>query len=218
MEPFYAEAARPTYMPDVRPVVLAGIASGCLFCQAREFVWPNPGDRLQFLTQWKAGMSGTVCPRDKWWRPGGFCIHIDGEPLDRSSHISPGHDLYALKPIDDPPGWFPPFSIDDLAFLDETVVRLCAGLSRNGRWHLHDDELYMPITALRGRRLPVSDEELWAICAAHGMPQRFRKRFVRLYDFGLKLLVHNNGRPPIKRKRLDAPMLIPRYQPKTRNP
>jgi hypothetical protein len=124
------------------------------------------------------------------------------------------HDHYVEEPLGAPQQWFPPLSIEDSAVVDEFIVRLCGALFPS-KWRWSDDELYAPIIRFWLSRLPISGEEVWAVCAAHGMPDRFRKRIASGFEFGRGLLVVSHGRPPIQRRRV-APMSIARYEPQKR--
>jgi hypothetical protein len=64
-------------------------------------------------------------------------------------------------------------------------------------------------------RLPLSGKEFWAVCAAHGMPTKFKKRVISGFEFGVGLLVTALGRKPIRRRRVAA-MSIDRYVPQQR--
>lgn len=199
-------------MPDVGPAVSAGIASHCPFCRGRVLSEPAPGSRIQMLSGSRASWIGTVASKTTWWGGDEFCVRFDHEPREVLQRILIKHDQFALEPIGAAPQWLLPLSTDDLAFVDEAVIRLCTALFQKGKWRWRDAELYALIEMLWSRRLPVQGKGVWETCAAHGIPQNYKNRFVRTFDFGAGLLVYSRGRPPIKRRHVQA-MSIGRYEP-----
>ncbi len=192
-----------------------GVASGCPFCRGRMVSVPTPGSKIQILASYRSGWIGTVTPKDTWLDGEEFCVRFDDDPPRVTQRVLLRHDLFVSEPFVDPPQWLPSLSIDDLAVVDEFVVRFCGALFQKGKWRWQDEELYAPIVRFWLSRLPVRGEEIWEVCRAHGMPGRFRKTLVQAFDFGFGLLVSSHGRPPIKRRRVQA-MSIGRYEPLSR--
>jgi hypothetical protein len=168
------------------------------------------------LTGFMSGCIGTVAPEDTWWSGEEFCVQFDHDRPGHLHRVLLRHDLFVLEPNADQTPWLLPLSTDDLAFVDEVVVRFCATLIQKSNWSWRDEELYVLIEMFWQRRLPVQGKEVWATCAAHGMPQRYKNHFISTFDFGIGLLVYSHGRPPIKRRRVQA-MSIGRYEPLRRN-
>jgi hypothetical protein len=165
----------------------------------------------------RSGRTGTVTPHDIAWGADEFCVQLDCDPPEVLQRVLLRHDQYALEPCGNPPSWLPPLATDDLARLDEFIVRLCGTLFRNRKWVWQDDEFYPLVIRAWLDRLPLRGLDLWEMSAAHGMPKRFKSRFIKSFDFGFDLLVHAHGRRPIKRKRV-PPMSTYRYEPKRKNP
>lgn len=207
-------------MPEVGPAVSTGIENHCPFCRGRVLNWPAPGCRIQSLTGYQCGWTGTVAPKETWLEGDEFCVQFDHDPPGVLHRVLLRQDQFALEPIGPPPLWLPPLSTDDLAYVDEAVIRVCAALFQKGKWRWRDEELdeelYMLVARSWQRRLPVFGEEVWKMCDAHGMPQCYKNHFVKTFDFGVGLLVFSHRRPSIKRRRVQA-MSIGRYEPLRRN-
>ena len=167
------------------------------------------------LAGFRSGWAGTVAPQDTWWGGEEFCVRFDHDPPSVLQRVLLRHDQFVSVPLNVLPGWLPPLATDDLALVDEFVVRFCGALFQGGAWRWQDEELFAVVLMSWRRRLPMRPIEAWAACAAHGMPQRFKSRFLRGFEFGSNLLVWSQGRPPIKRRRIPA-MSIPRYEPSRR--
>jgi len=212
----YAEVARPQYTPNVRHAISAGIASGCPFCRGRTSDLPPPGSRVLMLAGFRTGWVGTVAAKDTWLGGDEFCVHFDHDPPRALQRVLLRHHQFVTGSLSDPPRWLAPLATDDLAFVDEFVVRLCGALFRDGSWRWQQDELFPPIFMSWRRRLPICANDIWQTCAAHGMLQRLKTPFLQSFDFGFKLLITCQGRPPIKRRRAPA-MSLPQYAPSRRN-
>ncbi len=203
-------------MPEIEPIVSIGISNHCPFCKGRILNCPVPGSRIQLLSGYNCGASGTVSIRERWQGGEEFSVHFDHDPPGVLCRVLVRHTQYLLQPVGAPPSWLPYLSTDDLAYIDEDIVRLCANLFQQGKWCWRDEELYALVEKSWRSRLPVYGKQIWAMCAAHGMPQDYKSRFIKAFDFGLGLLVYSHGRPPIKRRSV-PPMSIERYEPKRRN-
>lgn len=212
----YVDVARPHYTPNVQYAVAAGAANSCPFCVGRKLGRPRPGSRIQLLMGSRSGQTGTVTNHDNAWETDEFCVQFDFDPSEGMRRVSLRRDQYAVEPIGTPPHWLPPLATDDLACLDEFIVRLYGALFQNDKWVWQDEGLYPLVIRAWLDRLPVRGSDLWEMCAAHGMPNRFKSRFIKSYDFGFDLLLCAHGRRPIQRKRV-SPMSIPRYVPKRKN-
>lgn len=177
---------------------------------------PAPGNRIQMLTGFMSGWIGTVAPEDTWWSSEEFCVQFDHDRPGLLHRVLLRHNLFVLESNADRPPWLPPLSTNDLALMDEVVVRFCAALFQKNKWSWRDEKLYVLIEMSWQRRLPVQGKEVWEMCAAHGIPQHHKSDFISTFDFGIGLLVYTHGRPPIKRRRVQA-MSIWRYEPLRRD-
>lgn len=212
----YREVARPQYTANIADAVSSGAAQNCPFCRGRKLGRPTPGTRIQILMGFRAGCTGTVVSHEYALGPDEFCVKFDGEPQEHLQRVLLKHDQFVAEPIGDPAHWLPPLATDDLAELDEFIVRLCGALYQNGKWHWLDEEFYPLIIMTWRHRFPLRGSDLWEMCVAHGIPQKFKSRFIKSFDFGFDLLVFAQGRPPIKRRHV-LPMSIPRYEPQRRS-
>ena len=104
--------------------------------------------------------------------------------------------------------WLPPLNLREAAELDEVVVTVCRRFLELGAGKWHRGAYYRLINHCWRKRLPLSEDEVWAILAAHGMPKKFEKEARRAYLEGTELLVYAHGRKPIKKKRV-SPLSLP---------
>ena len=211
----YLDVARTSSCPDVKEAIKAGISNGCPFCKGRTIDRPNPGTKIKILSGRYSGWNGVVLPVEQWWSGSSFSIKFEDDRRESPHLVYSDSEQFTAEPFNLPPQWLPPLSIDDLAFLDEAIVRMITALRKQDKWSWRDVEFQVLITMCWHRRLPIDGDQVWEVCNAHGMPKRFRRRFVEMFNFGIGLLVISHGRPPIKRRRVEA-MSIGRYEPDRR--
>jgi hypothetical protein len=186
-------------------VVELGDRAGCPFCAARLERRPSLGQRIIILNGFRAGMVGTVTcvDLDSRYRVGTFLVKEDGDQTNSEQIINPKLDLFApLASIESVAQWLPPLSMGEAAALDEIVVSVCSCFAEFEYDKWHRDTFYRLIDYCWQKRLPLSDDEVWAILAAHGMPKKFEKDARRSYVEGTELLIYSHGRKPIKKKRI----------------
>lgn len=203
-------------MIDIRPVwitsdaepVRLGIACGCPFCLARLREVPKIGAEFVLLSSFDIGQRGRVVRAG----PSSLSeIHLrmDGEPPEWLRRVDPVWQLYLEARLFRTLAWAPPLSLEDTLALHEIALDV---LSRpSGRRGPSISDIARAITSVAWwARLPVSADEIWPMLEAHGVRGRGRIEFIRLFDFGQRLLVANHGRKPNSRKRM-SPMSRAKY-------
>jgi len=155
-----------------------------------------------------AGRLATVSSQPGW-SDEEFLAQFDTEERGILTRISYQRDRFNYFPLRTIPEWLCHLSMDDLGAIDEscldTVLNFTVAKERTS-WA----DLLLPIfSTIRSRRLPVSSDDIWGTLAAHGF-RKNKEKFKEHCDFGLRLLLLFNGRPPIRRRRMD-PMSRGRY-------
>lgn len=189
----------------IESVVELGHRAGCPFCAARLERRPSLGQRIIILNGFRAGMVGTVSgiDLDSCFRVGTFLVKEDGDQTNSQQIVNPELDLFTrhapAKPV---AKWLPPLSMREAAALDEIVVSVCSRFAELEYDKWHRGTFYRLIEHCWRKRLPLSDDEVWAILAAHGMPIEFEKDARHSYVEGTEFLIYTHGRKPIKKKRV----------------
>jgi len=188
----------------LKPGIAAGINSGCPFCLARTTGLPKVKDRIQILTDYRAGLKGTVVetPPSISLRKGEFLVQFDHDRPEIQQKVSLERDLILIgftseEPI---PIWAPPITLREATELDNAVIQFCQRGFSGNRWKPHLLSFYEIIKRVWSKRLPVEAKEVWAILEAHGVPQLYKKRLTELFHDGRNLLEYAIGRKPIKKK------------------
>jgi len=186
-----------------------GAKSNCPFCRGRMITTVSSGERIILLQGMFAGLCGTVSDRPGY-PDDEFLVQFDIERKGTLTRIGYQRDKFAFFPLGEIPNWLCPLSVDDLSMVDEACLDTAlnfATAKRNARWA----DLLLPlISMVRSRRLPISSADIWPTLVAHGFPTSKKKKFHRLFDFGTRLLLLLNGRPPIQRRKM-RPMSRGRY-------
>lgn len=186
---------------------LEGVASGCPYCLAKQNPWPQPGTGLVFLRGSESGWRGTVvsdpwgtCPGDR------FLVHMEYEKSSTVFRtVMPSHDLYVDATLYSVPMWMPPLSIEDNAVLHESLIlSLPAVVFGAHKFTIAPDALWRVVATCWRLRLPLQRDDIWLMLEAHGVSRRQRKLLLDLFEFGIKVLTLTNGRPAIKRKRMQS--------------
>lgn len=189
----------------IESVVELGFRAGCPFCAARLEKRPSLGQRIIILNGSRAGMLGTVSciDLDSRFRVGTFLVKADGDQANAEQIVNPELDLFApYASVEFVAKWLPPLSMCEAAAFDEIVVYVCSRFAELGYDKWHRVTFYRLIEYCWQKRLPLSDNEIWGILAAHGMPNKFEKDARRSYIEGTELLIYTHGRKPIKKKRI----------------
>jgi hypothetical protein len=157
-----------------------------------------------FLTSGDSGQSGTRIKDDhNTTRLDQFLVKMDNEQNAEVARIvTPSNDLFLVEPIPPVPSWMLPLSIEDALSVHENMLQ---GIERADAVSKTDwlKELCYPIVAACWlRRLPLSAHEIWQVLAAHDISKVHEATFLKLYDFGIRLIVRTQGRPAVKRKRM----------------
>lgn len=189
----------------IESVVELGRRAGCTFCAARLERRASLGQRIIILNGFRAGMIGTVScvDLDSRYREGTFLVKADGDQTNSQQIVNPEFDLFAPHASVEPIAkWLPPLSMREAAELDEVVVTVCSRFAELGYDQWHRSILYKLIGHCWRERLPLSDDDIWKILAAHGMPNEFEMDARRSYIEGTELLIFTHGRKSIKKKRI----------------
>jgi hypothetical protein len=178
-----------------------GIAAGCPYCRARQDSVPQIGQRIQFLASGDMGQTGVrVDDSNHVLRFDQFAIKMDYEKRDNWTRVVTKHlDLFIVEPFDPPAPWLPSLSYQDTLAIHEGLLRAIDANQQLPSKSRMDQFLNPIISACWNQRLPVSGLDLWPMLAAHGFAGRGKKEFIQLFDFGVKLLIWTQGRPPIKK-------------------
>jgi hypothetical protein len=168
------------------------------------------------LDSFRAGRVGTVSnvDLDARFRPRTFLIKADGDDPGVEQIVNPQLDLFAV--LNDSrrlPKWLPPLALREAADLDDVVIAVCDRFLELGAGKWHRAAFYRLVDHCWRKRLPLFDDEIWTLLAAHGMPKRFQKQARRSYLEGTELLVYSHGRKPIKKKRV-SPLSLPTANPR----
>ncbi len=187
-----------------KPPLSSGVASGCPYCISKRNRRPLVGQRIMFLTSGDSGHFGTrIEDYHTTARLDQFLVKMDCEQNAEVARIvSPSNDLYLIEPVPPVPVWMLPLSVEDALSIHENMLR---GIERADAVSKTDwlKELCYPIVACCWlRRLPVSGQEIWQMLTAHDILEEHKVAFLELYDFGISLLVRTQGRPAVKRKRM----------------
>jgi hypothetical protein len=164
------------------------------------------GDRILLLKGMHAGLEATVF-KERGLDEDEFLVQFDDQGGNSSTRVSYKFDAFGHVPID-APNWLCSLSIDDLWAVDDAALHAALIIGTGGSWYA--GAILPLIASVRQRRLPVSADDLWLTLRSHGFSPILQQDFCRLFDFSIELLVSLNGRPPIKKKRVEA-MSIGRY-------
>jgi hypothetical protein len=189
-----------------------GREAGCPFCAAQVEGRPSLGQRIMILNGYRAGMMGTVSSvdLDARFRPGAFLIKADRDNPHIEQIVNPDLDLFTTHPPEELlTKWIPPLTMGSAAALHDVVLRVCGRFAELGSDEWHRGAFYALIDHCWRERLPLSEQEVWAILDAHGMQKNLQKDARRSYVEGMELLVYTHGRKPIKKKRVE-PLSVPR--------
>lgn len=178
-----------------------GAKSNCPFCIGRMITSVLPGEKIIVLQGMYAGRCGTVS-NQPGWSDDEFLVQFDVEEKGTLTRISYRLDKFSHFPLGTIPEWLCHLSVDDLSLIDEScldTVLNFAMAKANTSWA----DLLLPIlSTIRGKRLPVSSSDIWSTLVAHGFSKNRRQKFKEFFDFGLRLLLLFNGRPPVQRRRM----------------
>jgi len=186
------------------PGHIEGFLAGCPFCTAKRIGVPEVGARFRVLTGLYAGRTGTVkkIPEKYSLDPFEIFCHLDGNKSNIQTRIVINHWLIQVLPESHIPEWAPPLSIQDAAPLDVAVVNFC---QQSFSFHKSEPDIssfYELIRIIWRNRLPLQPNELLSILKAHGLPIQFEHELLKIYEIGINLLIHVNGKKPIKKKRV----------------
>jgi len=182
----------------------SGRDSGCPFCLARNQALPKIGERIRFLSDFRAGQIGVVIesPSSIPLRPGEFLVEMDGELAGHQQMVHAELDLFEPLPGTPVPAWAPPISLREAEELDRIVISLCDESTWDYNRLPSMPLFYALIRHVWWKRLPIEPEEMWQFLEAHGAPSRWRNQLMRLYREGRELLIYSMGRKPVKKKRV----------------
>ena len=181
----------------------AGGRSNCPFCKGRMIASVSPGERIVLLQGMHAGQCATVS-NQPGWSDDEFFVQFDFEKGRTLTRIHYKRDKFTRLPVGTIPNWLCQLSIDDLSALEDSSLLTAlnfASAQRNRNWA----NLLLPLIAtVRSRRLPILSADVWPTFFAHGFPEKQKSNFNKFFDFGIELLVSLNGRPAIRRKKMQS--------------
>jgi len=186
-----------------------GAKSKCPFCIGRMITSVAPGQRIILLQGMYAGRCATVSDQPGWSNDE-FLVQLDGDDKRTLTRIGYQRDKFTFFPFESIPSWLAELSVDDLSAIDESCLNIVLNFAMAKRETNWADLLLPILSAIRSKRLPVTSHDVWLTLTAHRFPKQHKQKFKENFDFGLRLLLLLNGRPPIKRKRM-RPMSRGRY-------
>lgn len=187
----------------------SGAKSSCPFCIGRMITSVSPGERIIVLQGMYAGRCATVSDQPGP-RNDEFYVQFDTEEKGTLTRISHRLDKFVHLPLRTVPEWMCHLSVDDLSLIDESCLEMVLRFAM-ARANANLADLLLPIlSTIHSRRLPVSSSDVWPTLVAHGFPRNRKQKFKEFIDFGLRVLLLFNGRPPILRRRM-KPMSRGRY-------
>jgi hypothetical protein len=199
--------------PRVRKALIkfteTGARSNCPFCIGRMITSVAPGERIILLQGMHAGRCATVSDHPGW-SDDEFLVQFDAVEKGTLTRIGYQRDRFTILPLGAIPDWLCHLAMDDLSAVDEACLETAINFADTKGSTNWADLLTPIILTIRSRRLPVSSRDIWLTLAAHGFGRNNRKKFKEYFDFGLRLLVLFNGRPPVQRRKMD-PMSRGRY-------
>ncbi len=190
------------FSPGDSLAVRRGIASDCIFCQARLNAAPPSGARIMLLNGYNAGREGIVVSE---WSAGLHHAEFDCsmEDTGHTQIINPDLNLFSLVPPVPPPVWFPPLSLRDAFVIDEiTLWFLDRCRLSPGPFDWSDVGFDEVIRTCWEKRIPILPSEIASVLVAHGMPRRYARKSEHAYEAGFRLLVWSVGKAPMKNRRL----------------
>ena len=143
-----------------------------------------------------------------------FLVKLDFERPSRNARIATlGHDLFVKVEDFIAPRWMPPVPIDYNASLHKSLEVFLTS-ERAGPRDLQQVLQSIIITCWR-RRLHLNSSEIWSLLGTQGFNNTSQAKAIELFDFGFRLLVGAQGRPPESRHRMPA-MSQGRYTTKSK--
>ena len=186
-----------------------GAKAGCPFCKGRMIADVSPGERLIILKGMNVGREATVS-KEPGLSSDEFLVAFDGDPPGLLTRVIRRLDSFAYLPLGKMPKWLCSLSIDDLHSVDESCLHTATILATDAKYKWTVQALLPIIYTVRSRRLPASGADLWPALQAHGIRKSLKEEFCQTFDFSIELLLEMNGRPAIKKRRVQA-MSIGRY-------
>ena len=180
--------------------ISAGMKSGCRFCMARGGISIKVGDRIRILNGFRAGVVGKIVPSPPNFPADMILIQAEGDPPDEQQNVIISKNLFEKLPSPPWPNWAPQISIKELEELDSIVVKFCDKSTSTVTWKPNWPYYFEIIRYIWKNRLPIEPNELWQFLDAHGIPNNWKNRLTTLFKDGRDLLIHVNGRKPIRKK------------------
>ena len=202
-------------MPRKKTVVpgqFEGFLGGCPFCTARRKGPPESGARFCIITGYNAGKTGTVVEVAKLpfgepvW-PYEFLAQMDEDPPNIQRRIRLDISLIQVLPFAPPPKWAPPLCLREAGELDHAVVEFCEKSCTAERWNINWPAFYEIIRIVWNNRLPLEPTDFWPVLNAHGIPKKWKRELLEMYEKGREILIYCFGKSPIKKKRV-APLSV----------
>jgi hypothetical protein len=182
-----------------------GAISRCPYCLASLHPWPPIGTTIIFLNGSVVGQSGMVvadqwgtCPRDR------FLVKMSYDETGKLRMVMPSHELFLDAEMLAVPVWMPPVSIEDNAFLHNSLPDSLDKLTTECDRGSLGESLHSIIATCWRRRLPLGGADIWPFLNAHGVAPRLKAVVIDYFDFGTRLLTKTQGRSAVRRRRMPA--------------
>ncbi len=186
-----------------------GALHGCPFCIGRMQSDLKRGEKITFLSGLNVGRIATVYENTK---SGHDVFQVVFPKSTRGTYYncSFARDKYIRFPLPPVPDWLCPFSIEDLSYLEESILHVIFNSIQT------EEKPDIPLlvkniaSVVWQRRLLVTGAKFFETLQHHGFRDEWKQAFSAYFDFAVDLLTSNHRRPAIKRK-LVPPMSIARY-------
>jgi hypothetical protein len=126
-------------------------------------------------------------------------MDADAHGIDRRLLLD--HELIQELPASRVPEWSPFLSLPDAAIVDDAIVGFCSASYSCSQWRANWPHFFEVVRVVWQHRFPVTGAEISDLLSAHGVRKSWQGELVDFFEKGIHLLVHANGRKPIKKKR-----------------
>ncbi len=196
--------------------VVPAATVGCPYCRSIFHLEPSSGETVIFLAGIQIGTWGTVMPSEHQLPPGEFFVQA-GRSSDCMRICQGERDRPIPVEKYEVPDWMPPLCMEDCHYLHASLAKALSLPSKGADRATVSAAVIPAISCCWSRKLPVFGCDIWAMLAAHKVPDSYERIIVEAFDFGIDLTVNLNGRPANKRRRM-APMSRIRYLTKAQEP
>jgi hypothetical protein len=139
-----------------------GRNSGCPFCLAMNNDLPKVGERIRFLSDYRAGQVGEVIesPSSIPMRSREFLVKVNGDLPGHQQIVNAAMDLFENLPGAPVPVWAPPISLREAEELHRIILKLCDETNWDDNRLPNLQLFYALIHHIWLRRLPIEPGEI----------------------------------------------------------